>query len=1219
MINKKRIFKTLAIFAATFIAVILIVAIAIRIILTPDNLNNMVSSYSREYLNANVKTDTIELHIFKNFPRITLSVKNGVIVSKALDSLRNSSIYTIPAKADTLLKFKSFDISLSLLGLLSSDVTIRKANIVSPQIYLYTAPDGSTNYNIFKDNGSEQESADGQESSSLSISMNDLGISEGGNITYNSLKDSLAAKISLNSLVFKGNLTTSIEDILFRKANISNFKIGIDQIATNSDTLQRSSAIFTLDSLDIASHGKGRFTVEALTRSDLKINDASLAKDFPFEINGGIIFDTTQALKGSLEDFKIIVAKVPVVFNGDFNITPDSLYTNNICGKVENFKVSEMLQYIPPQIFKDIDKVKSNAVISADVDVNGSYNFKTGKMPSVVALLDIPQSYVEFEGRASRINEIETHIKAYYSAVNKDSAAIEVNKFVVNGRGLQLALNGKISDLASSDPYVDMQFKGSAFLDTLSTLFPAKSGSVFTGDINAELSVKSRASKLNMYNIGNADIKGAITTDSTKIFIPQEDFYAMFSGIRIGVGAVSNTADASIKKGTKMLATNTTADSVYFKYKDIVKIAAANFRLAGHQAANILKRDTATRRVHPLNGVISAKILNVRGTDSAALRMRDPKINFSILPYKEDYSVPVLKVSTQARRLMARDMLNRASIGNGNITIEAVLNNTANRERKVRMERLLDSLQNVYPQIERDSLIAYHIAKRMANREHTAKNDFAGEDFDFKVDKSIGELIRRWNITGLISAQSGRITTPYFPLKTRMQNINFNFTTDKIEFKDTKITAGQSQFALTGKAEGLRRAMLRNGIIDINGSIVSDTLNLNELITAANSGMEFMDTEASYRDSLSKIADEDKLAEALAVADSDTTATVSSLIIVPGNIKADLKLDVKYGIYSKLKLQKIAGELIIKDRCMQITDFEALTTAGNMSLTAFYATRSKDDLATGFDLDIKDMAIERLIEIMPAVDTLLPMLKSFEGVVNCQVAATSKIDTAMNIILPTLRGVARIKGENLVLMDGETFSTIAKKLKFKNREKNYIDKISVELLLNDNKIEVFPFIAEMDRYKFAISGTQNLDMSFLYSISILQSPLPFRVGVKIFGNADDFHFKIGRAQYKSENLPVFSTVIDSARINLREQIANIYRIGIDAALKNNGNIDDIQKKKENHDIVYVEKMDSLSKEEETQLEMITPAPTPSENEPLTPKETEPLTETDTPLPTETPE
>ena len=1189
----KKIFKGIAVALTAAASIILVLAIALHLILTPQNLHQIVNKYSTELLNAQVKTDTIELHIFRHFPRITLSIKNGEVISHSLDSLKANHSLRIPPKADTLLKFKAFDVSISLLGLLSSDINIRRASIVSPEVYAYIAPDGRANFDILKGESTTTEDTVQQSSPSMSITMNNLSIKDNGRILFRSSPDTLLASVSVKNLYLRGNFSTNLKEFAFNRARISKFSVGIFKGTFQNDSLHNAAGKFTLDSLDILNRKDGHFKIAALSHTNLRMDNTVLAKDFPFEINGGIVFDTTQALRGTLNDFTLSIAKIPVIFNGDFDVTPDSLYTNNICGRIDNMSIAEVMKYIPDAVLAGKDKIRTNAAISLDVDVNGSYNFKTGDIPSITAQFNIPKSYVEFEGRTSRINELESSIKAYYPATNKDSAAVEVEKFVVKGRGINLALNGKISDIASNNPYIDINFMGGANLDTLSTLFPAKEGSFFSGTANTDISVKSRLSNLNMYQIGNANIKGSLSTEQIKVVIPSQDLYAILSGIDVKIGSTSNTRDASIKKGMKMLATNTTADSIYFKYTDEHMFAATMLRLVGHHSAEGLVQDSTNRRVLPLNGTLSAQNLYLKGVDSASLRMRDPQIKFSILPYQEDYTIPALNLKTHVTRLFARDITNRVSINNGNISIEAILNNKETKERKQRMNRMLDSLQNIYPEIGRDSLFAHHRTIRMKSDKSKKQNDFAAEDMDFRVDRSLGNIIRQWNISGSINAERSRITTPYLPLRTRLENINFNFTTDKIEFNNTKVRSGESQFILTGKASGLKNAMLRNMPVDLEGNIVSDTLNFNELLSAISSGMEFMNASDALKDSLSTISDEEILQEAITKNASDSLE--SQLLVVPANIRAKLGLNVKHGIYSKLEMQKMDGELLIKERCLQINGFKALTNAGDMHLTAFYATRNKEDLSTGFDLELKNLAIEKLIELMPAVDTLLPMLKSFEGLVNCQLAATSKMDTTMTLVLPTIRGVARITGENLVLMDGETFSTIAKKLKFKNREKNYIDRISVELFLNDNKIEVFPFIAEMDRYKFAISGTQGLDMSFIYNISILQSPIPFRVGVKIFGNTDDFDFKIGKAKYKSDKLPVFSAVIDSTRINLREHISNIFKIGIDAAINNAPDIDNLQRQKKEFDETYTQKLDTLSSAETAQYESIVPTP----NETLT--------------------
>lgn len=67
---------------------------------------------------------------------------------------------------------------------------------------------------------------------------------------------------------------------------------------------------------------------------------------------------------------------------------------------------------------------------------------------------------------------------------------------------------------------------------------------------------------------------------------------------------------------------------------------------------------------------------------------------------------------------------------------------------------------------------------------------------------------------------------------------------------------------------------------------------------------------------------------------------------------------------------------------------------------------------------MQNIQVARLIKLVPSVDTLLPMLRSFEGVVDCQMAATAALDTAMNIMMPTLNAACRIHGQDMVLLDG---------------------------------------------------------------------------------------------------------------------------------------------------------------------------------------------------------
>ena len=61
-------------------------------------------------------------------------------------------------------------------------------------------------------------------------------------------------------------------------------------------------------------------------------------------------------------------------------------------------------------------------------------------------------------------------------------------------------------------------------------------------------------------------------------------------------------------------------------------------------------------------------------------------------------------------------------------------------------------------------------------------------------------------------------------------------------------------------------------------------------------------------------------------------------------------------------------------------------------------------------------------------------------------------------------------------------------------------------------------------------------MNFKYNISIMKSPLPFKAGVDIFGNMDDFDFKITKAKLKKTDFEIQQTNIDSAKVVLWNRI-----------------------------------------------------------------------------------
>ena len=80
-------------------------------------------------------------------------------------------------------------------------------------------------------------------------------------------------------------------------------------------------------------------------------------------------------------------------------------------------------------------------------------------------------------------------------------------------------------------------------------------------------------------------------------------------------------------------------------------------------------------------------------------------------------------------------------------------------------------------------------------------------------------------------------------------------------------------------------------------------------------------------------------------------------------------------------------------------------------------------------------------------------------------------------------------------------------------------------------------------------------------------------------------FRIGKAKYRSEDVPVFSTVIDRTKVNLLQSIRGIFDKGVDKAIQENRSATAMQEfmKKIGYVRAVDQQLEGLSEEEEKQL------------------------------------
>ncbi|MGZ2609045.1 AsmA family protein [Bacteroides fragilis] len=383
-----------------------------------------------------------------------------------------------------------------------------------------------------------------------------------------------------------------------------------------------------------------------------------------------------------------------------------------------------------------------------------------------------------------------------------------------------------------------------------------------------------------------------------------------------------------------------------------------------------------------------------------------------------------------------------------------------------------------------------------------------------KADKLNDSL---WMPKGIVGFNRLRFRTPEFGLPIRMSKTAVTVDGPKITLKNASVRIGRSNMTATGDMMGVYRAMTKGEKLTAHLSLTSDLIDCNQLINSL-----------SFPEDTTEVL-------------TDSVPSEMKLFVIPRNIDFELQTDLKKVIFEKILFENVHGAVDIKNQAIHLEDLSMRALDADMKAVMVYKAGSPRGGYAGFDFKIRNINIAKLVDFVPALDTIVPMLRSFKGRVMFDVAADARLDSAMNIRIPTLRSAIHIKGDSLVLMDGETFAEISKMLMFKNKKENVFDSISVNVTVHDGNVTVYPFLVEIDRYKAAVGGEQGLDMNFNYHISILKSPLPFKAGVNISGNLDKMKFRIGKAKYKDAVTPAAVHRVDSTRMNMGNEIVNRFR------------------------------------------------------------------------------
>lgn len=828
-----------------------------------------------------------------------------------------------------------------------------------------------------------------------------------------------------------------------------------------------------------------------------------LVKKTSMDLRSEMVFDH-QSRSLNFDKARIHLNNIDLKARG--SIDPDSLSGGvvvDIRSSLNTPSISEFLALIPTSIIDGKEKITTEGEVAFDIELKGLYS--DNSFPQVEAALKINNAKAKYESRKVELERVDCDTYMFVDLNEPKSSYIDIRSLHINTSNiLDLNIAGRVTDIIE-DPVVDLSIASEFDLDRFTEVFPLNEGVIFSGTNSSNLKTQFRV----------ADLQDSKYAD---IYIDGE---SIFNNLEVSLDASKFSQDTTsmaylymqAERGKMLFGDNIIAESNSRTLRSTANFSDLNYRSKTGEYLSIKDIDLSVganfdRTTSLVNGIGIrgiARDTNI-GIDSllqAGLESAD--ITFIVKPKTE-----------------AHDASINAIISSQHIEVDEMSYNSAINLSAVDINLLIDRFK------EEDSQISASInSQTIAVFEPTYNSqiDLSRVDLDLTLNRLEK---RRWSIAGNAAFAEFGMLSDIFPINVSIPETSVSIADKTVFLNNAHIIMGGSDMVATGNINNLIRKLLIEPRSEISGELAinASTLDIGELIEASNNSLLLEELEEAE-----EVVVVEEVERESRRGGRGEEMEESAMFIVPQRMDFVFDLNVDKVIYGDASIEDLDGKATLKDGVLSL-DKLSLRTIGaeaNGSLTYRNINRRSSNIAA--NMSLKDVHIDRIGELLPSVNTMLPMIESFEGVVDFDIKANTNIDSDSQVDISTLYSAMRFKGRDLVLMDSETFDDLSKSLMFKNKDRNLIDSVEVFALVAESKVDVLPFSISIDRYSAIIGGSQNIDpesfnVDYDYHISIMKSPLPFKAGVDISGDLEDFKFKVTKAKLKKTDFDLQRTTYD---------------------------------------------------------------------------------------------
>lgn len=446
--------------------------------LKPDRIVKIIEDNTAQFLNARVNIKDLDYKLFSSYPWLEFEVDSLEIISKSLDTLSPSQKQLLPDNAALLASVSKIRGKINIHSLIHDKINIRGLEVETPYVNIVEFNDSISNFNILK---------------------------------------------------------TDPHKVSMPKTDISELKVG-SPVVLNYFSLQKDTeANFSVDDFNLVKVDDSFYNIGFQGKIKGHYQDFATPGEIPLSFNTTVSPDL-RGLNAYLRDLKMSISDLSLMVAGDIKGSLKGIEVNSLALDMATADIFTLLNILPDNIRQNITLPRGlQGRIPVDIHVdlrqpvkfefNKRDTFNQGSIPPLAMNLKIENGILEFlpqKGKKIDAKDILLDMDTFYNPENPEETRIEIKNLKMDGEGIWLYADGKISGLLEENQYFNgnLEFK-TTLVETISKLLPDLGVST-AGHLEGKVKFSGEAMDFGQSGFKDIAISGVL--NSTKLYASSSSF-----------------------------------------------------------------------------------------------------------------------------------------------------------------------------------------------------------------------------------------------------------------------------------------------------------------------------------------------------------------------------------------------------------------------------------------------------------------------------------------------------------------------------------------------------------------------------------------------------------------------------------------------------------------------------------------------------------------------